>query len=442
MQGCFSSPWQAASPAWDHCSFLLLFQVIMSTSRRIAIGLLAVSLIGVTVFGLLALWGYRSIQSVVAGPPPLQYDKPTELANISVPSRPYALAWSADGAYLAAGTIYSDPSEIFIVDVAKASVTHTLKVTGLVQALAFAPDVKSLAVGTRQSLDAGAAAGELVVYDVPGFTAKFTAKATGPQKRFMDLAWAGDCRALYAIDGAGIGGGKTAIRRWTLPAFTEQPAISEPQIGQFTALAVSPDGRTLAVADDNGLVTPRLVRLFEPGSGAQRFAIDADQSMARLGFTPDGKAVGLSTMAWWDVATGRPGRPQPGPTEIGLSTLSWWDVATGRSAKPEPARYAIQPAGLSEELSHYSMPPDGSKWARGAAVLHGFGDLSFGKDNKFGSFVYVTDTTTGKKLTWRVGDAAGTTDSPAVSFSPDGKKLAGTVTQPKGQSIVIWAAPK
>ncbi len=67
------------------------------------------------------------------------------------------------------------------------------------------------------------------------------------------------------------------------------------------------------------------------------------------------------------------------------------------------------------------MSPKGSKCAQGEAVLHGFGDFSFGKDNKFGAFVYVTDTATGKKLTWRVGDAPGTTDSPVMAFSPMGR---------------------
>jgi len=102
----------------------------MSALGRIAIWFIVVTVFVVAAFGLLGLWGYRSIQSGGASPSPLTYDTHTELANISVPSKPFALAWSTDGSYLAASTTYSDPSEIFIMDVAKASVTHTLKVTG------------------------------------------------------------------------------------------------------------------------------------------------------------------------------------------------------------------------------------------------------------------------------------------------------------------------
>jgi len=193
----------------------------MSTSRRIAIGFLAVSLIAVTVFGLLALWGYRSIQPVMAGPPPLQYDTPTELANISVPSRPFALAWSADGAYLAAGTTFSDPSEIFVVDVAKASVTHTLKVAGWVEALAFAPDGKWLAVGTSPPIrDAGEAAADLVVFDIPVFTAKFTVKGSKPKSGFLDLAWAADGKTLCAIEGPALSPGRRRFAAGLCPLST------------------------------------------------------------------------------------------------------------------------------------------------------------------------------------------------------------------------------
>ena len=33
-------------------------------------------------------------------------------------------------------------------------------------------------------------------------------------------------------------------------------------------------------------------------------------------------------------------------------------------------------------------------------------------------------------------------NAPGLAFSPDGTKLAGTVKQPSGESIVIWTAPR
>ena len=71
-------------------------------------------------------------------------------------------------------------------------------------------------------------AASLVVFDVPAFTARFTAKASKPDSGFVDLAWAADSKVLYAIDSLGDTG---EVRRWEVPAFTEQPAISDLQTG-------------------------------------------------------------------------------------------------------------------------------------------------------------------------------------------------------------------
>jgi hypothetical protein len=188
---------------------------------------------------------------------------------------------------------------------------------------------------------------------------------------------------------------------------------------------VSPDGSTLAVAEGTPLGAPthaRMIRLFDLGKGTKQapFKVGDDNGAPRLGFTPDGKAVG--------VFDGR------------QASLSWCDVTTGRATKPDPARFAIQPAGLSGDPSHYSVSPDGSKQARGSEKHRGFGDLGWdNRANEFGAFVDVTASAPAKTWTWRVGGSA---NGPAVAFSPDGMKLAGTVQQPSGESILIWAVPK
>jgi len=201
-----------------------------------------------------------------------------------------------------------------------------------------------------------------------------------------------------------------------VPAFTELPAIRAPQTGPYTALAVSPDGHTLAVSQNN----PRLIRLFDVGKGTEksRFAAEpSDGAAPRLGFTPDGKAVGI----------------------LEGSNLLWRDVATGRPVKPNPAGFAIQPAGLKD--FHHAVSLDGSKQAWGLTVHRGFGDLGWdNRQNEFGSFVRVTEGATEKTWTWRVGESQG--DGPAVLFFPDGTKLAGTVKVPSGGTIMIWAVPK
>ncbi len=406
----------------------------MSASARrkiwfLLVPLLLVPLLLVAVLGLLALWGIWSFLSSFGflGDAPIPYDTPTQLASVPLPHGPSSLAWSADGSYVAAGTSglaigETAPGEVFVVDVAKASVLTTLEVKSGVEGLAFSPDGKWLAVGTRPSIPAGTAPVELVVFDVPAFTARFTAKADGTENGFIDLAWAPDSKALHAIEGpVDNAQGKAEVRRWDVPAFTEQPANRAPQLDRSVALAVSPDGRTLALGEQGAAKTSLLIRLFDLGKGAEQssFSIGNSFQPPRLGFTADGKAVGV-----YDT-----------------ERLWWWDVRTGRPAEPSAARFAVQPAGLSHIRSWASVSPDGSWQARGYERHRGLGDLGWdNRGNEFGTFVEVTEGATAKTRTWRVSGAQ--LDAPAVAFSPDGTKLAGAVTQPGGASILIWAVPK
>ena len=80
------------------------------------------ALLLVAVLGPLALWGVWAY--LLAGPAPISHDAPTPLASVSIPHRASSLAWSADGAYLAAGAWGLNqpnpgepvPSEIVVVD--------------------------------------------------------------------------------------------------------------------------------------------------------------------------------------------------------------------------------------------------------------------------------------------------------------------------------------
>jgi WD40 repeat protein len=380
------------------------------------------------------------VWSFLAGRWPGQLDMPTQLASVSVAHAPRALACSADGAHLVAGAWgwnadneEAGPSELYVVDVGKASVTATLQATGVVRGLAFSPDGKWFAVATIYSTwrpaadkpDAddeakpppAASAAVLVVFDVPAFTAKFTAKASRPETGFTDLAWTADSKALYAIDGLEDSG---EVRHWDVPAFTEQPAFGNLKPGPYGTLAVAPDGRTLAISESN----PRLIRLFDIGKQGEtfRFATEpSDLNVHRLGFTPDGKAIGV----------------------LARSGVVWRDVVTGRPTKPGQARFVIEPAALNKLPQPPVLSPDGSKHARGYAVHRGFGDLGWDtRQNEFGSFIRVVDNSSEKTWSWRVGNAQGGEDEPPVAFFPDGTKLAGAVREPNGGSIRIWSVPK
>jgi WD40 repeat protein len=395
----------------------------MTVSTRRSTRFLWVLLLLVAIVGLLAVWGIWLLWGFWSSRTPTRDDTPTQLASVPVTEQPTSLAWSADGGYLAAGTPVDEKGscQVFVVDVGRAAITATLKATGWVQGPAFSPDGKWLAVATRRPLPTDPAAAELVVFDVPAFTPKLTAKTGGAETGFNDLAWAADSKSLYAIEGpAEYVQGNADIRRWDVPAFTEQPAIRVPQT--LRGLAVSPDGRTLAVAEKTAS-NARVIRLFDLGQGKEQssFKSGDDNGTPRLGFTSDGKSLGVFD-----------GHQQ---------TLTWWEVATGRPAKPNPARFAIQPAGLGDDSSHSSLSPDGSLLARGYERHRGFGDLGWdNRQKEFGGFVDLTEAATAKTRTWRVSDAQ--LAPPAVAFSPDGTKLAGTVRQPSGGAILIWAVPK
>jgi hypothetical protein len=342
-------------------------------SRRTIWFLLAASLL-VAVLGMLVLWGVRSFLAPPQGGSGAGgYDTPIQLASVSVSDLPNSLAWSADGNYLAAGawglaTGETGPGEVHVVDVNQASVLTTLKAKSWVEGLAFSPDGKWLAVAARPSIPAGGAPAELVVFDVPTFTARFTAKAGSHENGFIDVAWAADGKSLHAIDGpVDNAQGKAEVRRWDVPAFTEQPAVRAVQLKGPAALAVSPDGQTLALPEGEGDTSALLVRLFDLGGGAERsFRAGDPYRPPRLGFTTDGKAVGV----------------------FDTDRLSWWDAGTGRPAAPGGARFAVQPAGLSDFRSRASVSPDGGWVAQGYERHRGLGDLGWdNREAEFGSFV-------------------------------------------------------
>ncbi len=372
--------------------------------------------------------------SLLAGCPAVQgptYETTGQLAVIPMPDRALGLAWSADGAYLATGSNWIDPGNgVYVVDVARGSVAASHKVTGAVDALAFSPDGKWLAAGTAQSMNEGPGAAQLLVFDVPAFTVKFTARAGGQENSFTRVAWAADGKTLFAIDDESKlpGDRPAAVRRWTVPDFAEQPAVKAPQTGTYSACVASPDGRTLAVADVTSPQYPETepkltVRLMDLAGGVERASFEAKAPSPWMAFTPDGKAVG--------VVVGKPNQ------------TSWWDANTGKPVDLNPPRFARQPADSAHPVS-----PDGRVQAVGRTV-HGrlVGEEWGQPPNNYGEFINVTDNSTGTTTTWRVGDG---NDGPPVAFSPDGTRMAASVYRDGdpnkpgsgGGFIVIWSTPK
>ncbi|MGW2399670.1 nSTAND1 domain-containing NTPase [Kitasatospora sp. NPDC001664] len=175
--------------------------------------------------------------------------------------------------------------------------------------------------------------------------------------------------------------------------------------------AFSPDGRTLATADNDGRA-----RLWDVTTG--RVTAVLVGTARAVAFSPDGRllatAADNNTTRLWDVATGATTTVLAGHTndvvELAfspdgrtLATASWdhtarlWDVATG-------ATTAIL-TGHTNELFALAFSPDGRTLATGS----------------YDRTVRLWDVTTGRTTAVLTGHANDVFD---VAFSPDGRTLA------------------
>ena len=214
----------------------------------------------------------------------------------------------------------------------------------------------------------------------------------------------------------------------------------------YEALAVSPDGGTLAVTeiDPRAYQGPRLIRLFDLATGKERASSQAEPSLnspCRLGFTPDGKAVGTfdkstavipQNMGMFTLEGKAVGDPN-------IGRLAWRDAVTGRPANPALARFAVPPAAMSN-ISQGGL--DGRSLAGGgirqASRFRGHRRECGRQGEGVRRFHRSDERATGTIWAWRVGNV----NAPDLAFSPDGKTLAGTALQSNGWAIVIWAVPK
>jgi hypothetical protein len=423
----------------------------MTMSGRRAFWFVVMPLLVVTALGSFTYWGYHWYTS----------RNGLNRATIAVAAEPTSLAWSADGGYLAAGTMNSSrvsiggihevggkkpegPGKVFIVDIGKEGVAATLDTDLGVTGLAFSPDGKWLAVATREFGD-GKAEAKLVVYAVPEFAITHTVNSSGAKPGyFQDLAWAADSKSLHAIDHASEGAN---VRRWTVPEFVEQPAIFV-ESGQIDALAVAPDGLTMVIVHHEGTTTTALggsttLRLFNLEKGKEIRSCKEDRmsglgfGYGPVGFTADSKTVGVFNISTTvrNAAGSATGRTQ---------LVSWFDVETGKAASPDKAQFAVQPASLSGSRD-YAISPDTRTWAH---AWNGQGAGRAGMESPEAGIEFRrSDPATqwywdfekmGVKLRGNLWAIPG---PPALAFSPDGKKLAGTLRTSSGWTIAIWAVP-
>ncbi|WP_329537955.1 hypothetical protein OG568_57700 (plasmid) [Streptomyces sp. NBC_01450] len=214
------------------------------------------------------------------------------------------------------------------------------------------------------------------------------------------------------------------------------PETSVSQDPEATTEALSPNGRILAVASQDGTL-----RLWDTATGRLRRSLATPSGTAAgvtsLAFSPDGRTLATGgddrTIRLWDTGTGRPRATLPPLSGIVTSvafntdgrilaaggqdgTLRLWDTATGRLRRALATGSDAAGSEATVRLTSLAFSPDGRTLATG------------GDDRT----IRLWDTSTGRLTKSLAGHAHGVR---SVAFSPDGSMLA---TGDEDGNVRLW----
>jgi WD40 repeat protein/serine/threonine protein kinase len=320
------------------------------------------------------------------------------------------LVYSPRGTWLAAAGPYVGPpnSNVQLWDATTGKTRQVLRGhTDRVSCLAFSPDERYLATGSFDR--------KLTLWDVT--TGSPVATYCGHNKFLQAVAFTGDGKQVVSLDANGV------IKTWDA---THAPDFTVLKGGLVTQPTFSPDGRQVAAGLIQNSTSEYQVRVWEAASGAEVAKFATESVAPDVAFSPDGRSIaaaensGLSgRVRVWDLRRGKLDRSFPAAGE-GLIELCQ-AVAYSPDGK-------LLAAGGVDRLVHVWDAATGAKKYRLVGHQRALGKLAFSRDSR--RLVSVTVKDANKPCEIKVWDTATgaevySRESPEhILLNPDGEAFA------------------